>query len=77
MGNTFIVARFIEGVSINGYEYLLTDSGEVLKFSGITEAVDFLNKALGTAYKDDKEFEDNMGVYILSEDDVNDDHIGI
>ena len=37
-----IVARHINGITLNDYEYLLDEDGDVMEFDGETEAKDFL-----------------------------------
>ena len=49
-----IVGRCINGVTINGLEYLQNDDGEVLYFKGITAAKDYLREHEVT----DEELED-------------------
>ena len=49
-----IVGRCINGVTINGLEYLQNDDGEVLYFKGITAAKDYLREHEVT----DEEMED-------------------
>ena len=36
------IGRFIDGISLNGLEWLLDDEGNVLKFNSKDDAMDFL-----------------------------------
>lgn len=51
MKNEVIVGRPIEGVTINGLEYLLDDEGEVMVFEDRPKAVLFLRKN-GVTYEE-------------------------
>ena len=42
--NEIIVARHIEGITINDYEYLLDENGEVMKFKSKDHAIGYLKK---------------------------------
>lgn len=43
---SFIIGRHIEGVSLNGLEYLLTEDGEYMEFPSIDDAKRFLAVSL-------------------------------
>jgi hypothetical protein len=38
----YVIARPIENVSLNGYEYLLDDNNEVIVFATYQEAYDYI-----------------------------------
>jgi len=40
----YCIGRPIEGVSLNGNEYLLDDDGEVLRFESTDACLDFIKK---------------------------------
>lgn len=42
--NEIIVARHIEGITINDYEYLLDENGEVMKFKSKEHAIHYLKE---------------------------------
>ena len=42
--NEIIVVRHIEGITINDYEYLLDESGEVMKFKSKEHAIHYLKE---------------------------------
>lgn len=39
---TCVIARHINGISLNGYEYVLDDEGKIMKFVDKKQAVRFL-----------------------------------
>ena len=42
--NEIIVARHIEGITINDYEYLLDENGEIMRFKSKEHAVRYLKE---------------------------------
>ena len=42
--NEIIVARHIEGITINDYEYLLDENGEIMKYKSKEHAVRYLKE---------------------------------
>lgn len=55
-----IVGRPIEGISLNGLEYLMNEDGDDYKFfNNKREAMDFLNSSMDEPLSDD-ELEDNF-----------------
>jgi hypothetical protein len=63
----YIVARFVEGISLNGYEFLLNDDNELLKFPTVSDAVDFLNTAYNLELKSAEEWSESQNLFIMHE----------
>jgi hypothetical protein len=42
MDDDCVIRRFVEGISLNGYEYLLTDDRKLMIFSSVELAETFL-----------------------------------
>lgn len=53
------IARAIEGISINGKEFLLDEKGETMKFEDRKAAFDFL-KSNGFEHFSDEKLEDSF-----------------
>lgn len=53
------IGRAIEGISINGLEWLLDDAGQTMKFESINDAMDFL-KDNGFDDLSDEELQDSF-----------------
>lgn len=62
-----VIARHPEGVSLNGFEYVLDEDGNLKKFETEDDAMFFLNSASGEQFT--KEEWDNQGIYFLNEED--------
>ena len=60
-----IISRAINGISLNGDEYLLDDDGEVMQFKNGEDALTFLN-ANGFNFKNSTDAWDN-GINIREE----------
>jgi hypothetical protein len=65
----FVIARFIENISLNGYEFILNEESEVKKFPSVEDAINFLNEATGLTYAHQSEYE-NDGIYFIHENDL-------
>lgn len=66
----FVIARFEEGISLNAYEYVLTEDGkDLMKFENVNDAVEFINEAHGISNKTSEEWEEE-GIYFLNEEDL-------
>lgn len=63
-----IIARHPEGISLNGFEFVLDDDGYLKKFETEDDALHFLNQASGEELS--KEEWDNQGIYFLNEEDI-------
>jgi hypothetical protein len=57
-----LISRFIEGISLNGKEYLLDDKNEPILFNSKIDAVNHLNKNF-ECIKTEEEWEE-QGIYI-------------
>ena len=62
-----IIARHIEWITLNNYEFICELNGEVKKFQSDEEAVNYLNE--NSDVQQDKEAWDKEGIYILEYDD--------
>ena len=62
------VYRYINGISLNGREYLLDEENKELKFSNKEQAFNFLSDG-GIKAKDEEELED-YGIYFEIEEEV-------
>ncbi len=60
----FIIARNPHGISLNGYEFVLTQRGYVKKFNSKQDAVEFLNEKLRYGLTE-KQYSDKKGIYIF------------
>lgn len=63
----YLIARFIEGVSLNGYEFLLDDNKVEMKFTTVSDAVAFLNKAFNEELTSAEEWDEKHNIFILDE----------
>lgn len=63
----YLIARFIEGISLNGYEFLLDDNKVEMKFTTVSDAVDFLNKAFNEELTSAEEWGEKHNIFILNE----------
>lgn len=62
-----IIARHINGITLNPYEFICEASGEVKQFNTNEEAVEYLNENSDT--EQDKEAWSDEGIYILNYED--------
>ena len=44
MGKKYTIARAVDGISLNGKEYVMTDEGDIMLFSSEKKAYAFLEK---------------------------------
>jgi len=58
------IARHIENITINPYEYLLDADGEVLLFNDSQECIDFLHDKMEVEMNE-QEWEVNEGIYFI------------
>lgn len=58
-----IIARHINGITINPFEFICEQSGEVKQFNTDEEAVNYLNE--NSDVQQDKEAWDDEGIYIV------------
>lgn len=65
-----VIARFVGGISLNGYEFILTKDHSVMEFASVEEAMKFLTDNSGVEYPDTIGWEDNEGIFFLTEDDI-------
>ena len=49
----FTIGRYIEGISLNGLEYLLNEDGSVMQFASIPLAKEYLRSKLGVEWNDE------------------------
>lgn len=70
---SFIIGRHIEGVSLNGLEYLLTEDGEYMEFPSIDDAKQFLAIAYNCE-PSDPILEDNFNYLPYEETQKQTDH---
>jgi len=49
----FTIGRHIEGISLNGLEYLLNEDGSVMQFASIPLAKEYLRSKLGEGCNDE------------------------
>jgi hypothetical protein len=66
----YVIARFIEGISINGYEFVLTKRGTIRRWLSPENALTFFNQECGTNYGSVLEL-DEAGYYIIPTTDLN------
>ena len=64
---SIVIGRPIEGISLNGLEYLLDENGEYMLFDSKEDAKAFLNSSFEEPLTDD-ELEDNF-MFLDSETD--------
>jgi hypothetical protein len=62
----YIIARPINGISLNGDEYALDENGDVLTFSSVSEAKQFLYEHGGTPESIDEDIA-NGAISIIEE----------
>lgn len=65
-----VIARHINGITINPYEYILDDDGKMLLFNDTQECIDFLHDKTGEEMNE-QEWEVNEGVYFIDEPNLN------
>lgn len=65
-----VIARHINGITINPYEYVLDDDGKMLLFNDTQECIDFLHDKTGDEMNQ-QEWEVNEGVYFVDEPNLN------
>lgn len=65
-----VIARHINGITINPYEYILDDDGKMLLFNDTQECIDFLHDKTGDEMNE-QEWEVNEGVYFIDEPNLN------
>jgi hypothetical protein len=65
-----VIARHINGITINPYEYVLDNDGDVLLFNDTQECIDFLHDKTGEEMNE-QEWEVNEGVYFIDEPNLN------
>ena len=58
------IARHIEGITINPYEYLLDADGDMLLFNDNQECIDFLHDTMEVEMSE-QEWEVNEGIYFI------------
>ena len=58
-----IIARHINGITLNPFEFICEQSGEVKQFNTNEEAVNYLNE--NSDVQQDKEAWDDEGIYIV------------
>jgi len=63
----YIIARFVNNISLNGYEYVMDDNNEVMRFDTKENAVNFLNEKTGNTHTELEYYEE--GIYIESEEE--------
>ena len=66
------VGRFINGICLNGFEYVLDgEDGEPMEYPSKGEALEFIHKATGRASTGEErtalEYEEEYGYYIVDE----------
>ena len=61
-----VIARHQEGISLNGYEYVLNEDNEVIYFETDEQAVEFLNQHSDEPFT--KEEWDEQGIYIIEDE---------
>ncbi len=62
-----IIARHVNGITLNPYEFICELNGEVKQFQSDEEAVEYLNE--NSDVQQDKEAWDEEGIYVLEYDD--------
>lgn len=65
-----VIARHINGITINPYEYVLDNDGKMLLFNDTQECIDFLHDKTGEEMNE-QEWEVNEGVYFVDEPNLN------
>ena len=65
-----VIARYINGITINPYEYVLANDGNALLFNDTQECIDFLHDKTGKEMNE-QEWEVNEGVYFIDELNLN------
>lgn len=50
----FAVGRHIEGISLNGLEYLLNEDNSVMLFASVSLAKEYLRSKIGEEYTDEQ-----------------------
>lgn len=68
-----VIARFVEGVSLNGYEFVLNQDDSVMRFTSPEEAMNYLTEQTGVAYPDTFGWEENEGIFFLTENELYED----
>jgi hypothetical protein len=62
-----IIARHINGITLNPYEFICELNGEVKQFQSDEEAVEYLNE--NSDVQQDKETWSEEGIYVLEYDE--------
>jgi hypothetical protein len=62
-----IIARHINGITLNPYEFICELNGEVKQFQSDEEAVEYLNE--NSDVQQDKEAWDEEGIFVLEYDE--------
>ncbi len=62
------IYRYINGISLNGREYVIDEEDQILKFTNEKQALNFLSDG-GVEAKDEEELED-YGIYLEREEEA-------
>jgi hypothetical protein len=62
-----IIARHVNGITLNPYEFICELNGEVKQFQSDEEAVEYLNE--NSDVQQDKEAWDEEGIFVLEYDE--------
>jgi len=62
------IYRYINGISLNGREYVIDEEDQILKFTNEKQALNFLSDA-GVEAKDEEELEE-YGIYFETEEEA-------
>ena len=62
------IGRAINGISINGMEWVLDGkNGDEMTYGTKEEAIEWLNEHVGEGHLGIKEYEDKHGIYVIEE----------
>jgi len=62
------IYRYINGISLNGREYVIDEEDQILKFTNEKQALNFLSDG-GVEAKDEEELEE-YGIYFETEEEA-------
>lgn len=66
--SNYVIGRAINGISINGWEFVLDGrNGDVMVYDTREEALEFLKRETGESDYTPDEFEEEYGAHILDE----------
>ena len=69
MAGKFLIGRPIDGISLNGMEYVLDGkNGEVMEYNTQEKALEFLNNETGLVLTA-LDYEEEYGYYIMEDED--------